>query len=83
MGIMSTSKGYTLNQNADTGVLTVASQNDGLVNGLTAELSGAFNGGLNGSVGMSHTLFAIGVPLAAAAFQKKQLTGGWSVPFMA
>jgi len=82
MGIASTSKSYTLAEDATTGVLSVASQDVGIVNGLTSELTGAFNGGMSGSTGLSHTIFAVGVPLATAAFQKKKLTGAWGVPFL-
>jgi len=71
---------YELAQATD-GTLSISKQTPGLVSGLMGELQGLFNGGTTGSVGMSHTAFAVGLPIAAAVLQKKQDTGVWAIPF--
>lgn len=80
MGMFSTATSFELAQATD-GTLSVSKQSSGLAAGLMSEVQGLFNGGTTGSVGMSHTIVAVGLPVAAAVLQKKQDTGVWAIPF--
>lgn len=78
--LMSASKALDIVENED-GTFTTTKSGDGLAKGLMAEVTGLFNGGKTHSVGLSHTVFAIGVPAAAAAYEHKVQTGAWGIPF--
>lgn len=78
--LMSASKALDIVENED-GSFTATKLGDGLVKGLMAELTGIFNGGKTHSVGLSHTVFAVGVSAVAAAYEHKVQTGAWGIPF--